>query len=74
MCYNLMSKELEDTRLIFFSTCCATENVDVELLRFFQIINRKGKMERAEFFWRRVIGSTTPTYVVFIPIALPNAT
>ncbi len=74
MRYDLMSKKLEHTRFIFFSTRCTTENVNIELLRFFQIINWEGEMERTQLLWWRIIRSTTTTNVVFIPIALANAT
>ena len=72
MCYNLVTKELEHTRFLFFSTCGTTKHIDIELLCLLQIINWKGEMERTEFLRWGVIGSTTSTNIVFVPIALTN--
>jgi len=51
MCYNLVTKELEHTRLLFFSTCGTSKDINIEFLCLLQIIDWKSKMERTEFLW-----------------------
>lgn len=71
---DLMPKKFEHTRFFFLSPGCTSEDFNIELLGFFQIINGKREMERSEFFRGRIICPTTATRIVFIPIALTNAT
>ena len=71
---DLMSKKFEYARFLFLSPGCTSEDFNIEFFGLFQIINGKRKMEWSELFRGRIICPTTATRIVFIPIALTNAT